>query len=165
MAKRKNKKQSGFLAKLGAIAVILAVGVFAADYLDIFTIDDWKELLDSKTVSTAEEEAEVHFIDVGQGDCSLVISEGKTLLIDTGEKEYAQDVCDYLKEHDVDKLDYMLLTHPHSDHMGGASYIVDNVDIEHIIIPKVPDDMTPKVPYKRSEQGSETYSRRAGQNI
>lgn len=143
MAKRKNKKQSGFLAKLGAIAVILAVGVFAADYLDIFTIDDWKELLDLKTVSTAEGKAEVHFIDVGQGDCSLVISEGKTLLIDTGEKEYAQDVCDYLKEHDVDKLDYMLLTHPHSDHMGGASYIVDNVDIEHIIIPKVPDDMTP----------------------
>ncbi|MGN1481026.1 ComEC/Rec2 family competence protein [Porcipelethomonas sp.] len=143
MAKRKNKKKSGIFAKIGAFIIILAVGLAAADYLDIFTLSDWKEFFGSETVSVAGGEAEVHYINVGQGDCSLVLSEGKSLLIDTGEKEYAQTVCDYLDQHDVNTIDYMLLTHPHSDHMGGASYIIDNTDVKNIIIPKLPDDMTP----------------------
>lgn len=134
------EKKVGGIALLTAVAVI---GAVAAHYFGIFTLDDWKELINIEKTSHAEGEAEVHFIDVGQGDCTLVISDGKTMLIDTGEKEYAESVCSYLEEQNVDKIDCMVLSHAHSDHMGGASVIVDSIDIGKIIVPKMPDDMTP----------------------
>lgn len=140
MAKTKSKKKvtGSFLA----VVLIVAVGLVAAHFLDIFTLDDWKSLLGISDSST-EETAEVHFIDVGQGDCELVISQGEALLIDTGEKENAQAVCEYIREQGIDTIKYMLLTHQHSDHMGGASEIINSMEVENIIIPKLPEDMTP----------------------
>lgn len=141
MAKSKKKKINGI--GLAIIPVIVA-GVIAAHFLGIFTLDDWKKLLGySDAPNLAEGTAQVHYIDVGQGDCSLVVSNGEALLIDTGEKENAQKICRYMKEQGVDSIKYMLLTHQHSDHMGAASEIIDSFDVENIIIPKLPDSMTP----------------------
>lgn len=64
---------------------------------------------------------EIHFIDVGQGDCSLVVCDGKAMLIDGGESSESSKVYAYLKSHGVDHLDYMVATHAHSDHIGGLS--------------------------------------------
>lgn len=64
---------------------------------------------------------EIHFIDVGQGDCSLVVCDGKAMLIDGGESSESSKVYAYLKAHDIDHLDYMVATHAHSDHVGGLS--------------------------------------------
>lgn len=141
MAKTKSKKKvtGSFLA----LVLIIAAGLVAAHFLDIFTLDDWKSLLGISGFSEAEETAEVHFIDVGQGDCELVISDGEALLIDTGEKENAQAVCEYIRGQGIDNIKYMLLTHQHSDHMGGASEIINSMEVENIIIPKLPEDMTP----------------------
>lgn len=141
--KRTKKIKGGFAGRFFASVAVIAIGLVAAHFLDIFTIDDWKELLGKSTAVHTEGTAEVHFIDVDQGDCSLVISDGKTLLIDTGEKEHAQKVCEYMRKNDVEKIDYMLLSHQHSDHMGGASEIINSIDVENIIIPKLSDDMTP----------------------
>lgn len=140
MAKRKNRKKVGGLA---SVIAVVAAGLAAAHFLNIFTINDWKQLVGYKTHVHTEGTAEVHFIDVGQGDCSLVISGDSTLLIDTGEKEYAGEVCEYLEKQNVDCIDYMMLSHPHSDHMGGASVIIDSIEVKNIIIPRLPDDMTP----------------------
>ena len=60
-------------------------------------------------------------IDVGQGDCSLVLCDGKTMLIDGGESSESSKVYAYLKAHGIDHLDYMIATHAHSDHIGGLS--------------------------------------------
>ncbi len=141
MAKTKGKKtmKTGGLA--AAVTIIIA-GIIAAHFLDIFTLDDWKQLFGKQT-AVAEGEAQVHFIDVGQGDCTLVISGEDSLLIDTGEKENAEKICQYMKKNGVDSLDYMLLTHPHSDHMGGASDIIKSIEVENVILPRVSDDMTP----------------------
>ena len=86
---------------------------------------------------------EIHFIDVGQGDCSLIMWEGASVLIDCGEKEYADDVLDYLDEKGVDRLDYVIATHPHSDHMGGMSEIISDVEIGRVIAPKITAELTP----------------------
>ena len=64
---------------------------------------------------------EIHFIDVGQGDCSLVLCDGKAMLIDGGESSESSKVYAYLKAHGIDHLDYMVATHAHSDHIGGLS--------------------------------------------
>ena len=75
----------------------------------------------------------VHFIDVGQGDCTLLESDGKFVLIDAGEKEYENTVCAYLKENGVKTIDYVIATHPHSDHCGGLTMVIDTFDCKNFI--------------------------------
>lgn len=140
MAKRKNNKNHGAWAIV--IAALIAIGIYAANRFELFEEKTWKSLFDSES-NSAEADLEVHFIDVGQGDCSLILSEDKAILIDTGEKENGELICNYLSEHNVSNIDCFLLTHPHSDHMGAASYIIDNMEVKQIIIPKVSDDMVP----------------------
>lgn len=86
---------------------------------------------------------EIHYIDVGQGDCSLIKWEGAAVLIDCGERENADKVLDYLKEQGVEKLDIIIATHPHSDHIGAMGDIISGIDVERVIAPKVSSDMTP----------------------
>lgn len=63
---------------------------------------------------------EVHFIDVGQGDAALIQTpEGQNILIDAGIKSAGQKVVSFLKEKDVGKIDMVIATHPHADHIGG----------------------------------------------
>ncbi|NQT95839.1 MAG: MBL fold metallo-hydrolase [Candidatus Omnitrophica bacterium] len=72
----------------------------------------------------------VHFIDAGEGDAILIKTEpGQSLLIDTGNLITGRRVCDYLKENGVEKLSYLILTHPHLDHIGGAFYVLQEYDV------------------------------------
>ena len=80
---------------------------------------------------------------MGQGDCSLIKWEGAAALIDCGEAEYADTVLNYLKNQGVEKLDYIIASHPHSDHMGGMSEIIENVEVGKVIAPRVSAEMTP----------------------
>ena len=64
---------------------------------------------------------EVHFVDVGQGDGALVLCDGHAMLIDGGEAAASSKIYAYLKNHQVDYLDYIIATHAHSDHIGGLS--------------------------------------------
>ena len=75
----------------------------------------------------------VYFIDVGQGDCTLIESAGRFMLIDSGETEYADTVLDFLHSRGVEKLTYVIATHPHSDHVGGLRKIINAIDTENFI--------------------------------
>lgn len=75
----------------------------------------------------------VHYIDVGQGDAVLIESNKKYMLIDTGENK--KTVSNYLKKQKVKKLDYLILTHPDSDHIGGAATVIKNYSIGKVIMP------------------------------
>jgi len=80
----------------------------------------------------------VHFIDVGQADSILIQdSGGSTMLIDAGNNEDADLVVNYLKEHGIDKLDYVIGTHPHEDHIGGLDAVINTFNIGKVIMPKV----------------------------
>lgn len=86
---------------------------------------------------------QVHFIDVGQGDCQLVVTSSETVLIDCGEREYYERVIDYIKNLGIGRLDYVVVTHPHTDHMGGMSYIIDEFDVGTVIMPKIQESVMP----------------------
>ena len=78
----------------------------------------------------------VHFIDIGQGDAVLIQTpEDEFMLIDSGEYEYNDKLAKYLRDLDVKAFKYVIFTHPHSDHIGSAAYIVGNYDIETLIMP------------------------------
>ena len=97
--------------------------------------------------STPEGSAQVkvHFIDVGQGDCTLVMSRGEAMLIDSGERDDSDRVIKYLKEQGVTKLSCIIVTHPHTDHMGEMPDILKAFKTDKFIMPKVPDNMLPTI--------------------
>lgn len=78
----------------------------------------------------------VHYLDVGQGDSTLIHTKDAAMLIDAGDRGYGSGIVDYIKEQDIDKLDYLILTHPHADHIGGAVEVINAFDIDKIIMPK-----------------------------
>lgn len=87
--------------------------------------------------TAAENGLQVHFIDVGQGDSILAESNGHFMLIDAGENDQADTVIRYLKQAGVTSLDYVIGTHPHSDHIGGLDKVIDEFTIGKIILPPV----------------------------
>lgn len=80
----------------------------------------------------------VHFIDVGQGDCTFIeLPNGQTMLIDAGESDDGDDIIDYINnifEHD--EIDYVVATHPHEDHIGGMAEVISNFDIGTMYMPE-----------------------------
>ena len=86
-------------------------------------------------ISTGNE-LKVHFIDVGQGDSILVQFKDKNLLIDAGPRSSSNDLWKYLKGINLTKLDYVVATHPHEDHIGGMPEIIKNFEIGEFYAPK-----------------------------
>ena len=84
--------------------------------------------------SDADKEMEVHFIDVGQADSTLIKVDGHAMLIDCGADDTGTKLQNYLVKHDVKKLDYLVLTHPDSDHIGGADVIITKFDIDKVFM-------------------------------
>ena len=78
----------------------------------------------------------VYYIDVGQGDSSLIRYKNKIILIDTGgnyHKELYKDSIQFFKSIGVKKIDYLILTHGDFDHMGEAINLVNNFKVEKVI--------------------------------
>ncbi len=82
---------------------------------------------------------EVHYLDVGQGDGSLIIDNvtDTVILIDAGQRENADHVLDVLDELGIDEIDYVVGTHPHSDHIGGLIKVLETVPVKNVVMPEV----------------------------
>ena len=93
------------------------------------------------------DELSVHYIDVGQGDSIYITSGDEGMLIDCGESGDTDRVISYLDNMGVSKINYVVGTHPHSDHMGGMSKIVEHFEIGEMIIPHIDDSDTPTTKY------------------
>ena len=82
----------------------------------------------------------MHTIDVGQGDSILIIQEDKTMLIDAGTRANGEEVLEYLKNLGITKIDVLVGTHPHDDHMGGMAEIIKNFEIGELYAPDNSND-------------------------
>ena len=77
----------------------------------------------------------VHYIDVGQGDAILIqTSKGENVLIDGGDRwnSVADKLLAYLQEHGVEKIDAIISTHPHADHIGGLTAVINRFPVEAV---------------------------------
>ena len=79
----------------------------------------------------------IHYIDVGQGDSILIQQGSSNMLIDTGTNASTSSLIAYLKSQNINKINYLVLTHPHEDHIGGADAVIKEFDIGTVYMPKV----------------------------
>lgn len=88
----------------------------------------------SGSIQEEEELLEVHFLDIGQGDSTLVKCGGQAMLIDAGVDGVGTQIQNYLTKQGVEKLDYLILTHPDSDHIGSAAVVVNKFEIDKVFM-------------------------------
>lgn len=84
--------------------------------------------------AAGSDEMKVHFIDVGQGDATLITCGGHAMLIDSGDDTKGTAIQNYLKKQNIKKLDYLILTHPDADHIGGAPVIITKFEIDKVFV-------------------------------
>jgi len=129
------------LVKKLITTIIALVIVFVAS---LFGIDLTGEIPNETTTPTHQEVSQpvqnvegqliVHMIDVGQADCFLLVQDGMTAMVDCGTRSSGKDAVAYLKELGITKLDYVIGTHPHDDHMGGMYDVITNFEVGTVII-------------------------------
>lgn len=135
---KKNKKISKWKIILSSVLLcVLVVALIFADKLEILI--GYKKVLESHQTTIDEinlANYSVSYIDVGQGNSAFIeLPDGKNVLIDGGDTEYGEVVGEFLKERNVNKIDYMIASHADSDHIGGLNYILDNYEVENIYRP------------------------------
>lgn len=142
----KNKKTS----KLGILVILillLAFGIFKENS-DIIDNEPNSEKIRATEVIENELKKDdeavfknkllVHFLDVGQGDCELVcLPSGKVMLIDAGDNGEESIITRYLDKLGIKRIDYLVATHPHADHIGGMEEIIKGYEIGEIYMPRV----------------------------
>ena len=89
-------------------------------------------------INTNNDLLKVHYLDVGQGDSIFVeLPNNETMLIDAAESYQSENIINYLKNLNYQKIDYVIGTHPHTDHIGGLIDIINTFEIGKIFMPKV----------------------------
>ena len=148
MAKRKKKISPVFLI-LFCILIIACLLITASSYklLPDF-IPSWESLLGASRSSNQIDfddslTTKVHFVDCGQGDCEVIISDNIVTVIDTGPKSSADKVFEYIKGLDIKRIDNLVLTHPHEDHIGGAVKLIENFEIGKIYMSRPKENTAP----------------------
>lgn len=134
----------GNTKKFVTISIILLVVIFAftIEFLDKKNGGAWKNtyknlgLIDDYS-EMPESELAVYFLDVDQSDCSILMNSGKVLMIDTGTPDQVPKIREALQSLGITKIDYLIITHQHDDHMGGAAEIIENYEVANIIMPKL----------------------------
>lgn len=97
---------------------------------------DKQELAEGKPVVSGTLKA--HFINVGQADSILVqLPSGQNILIDGGNNDDGNLVVNYLKQQGVKRLDHVIGTHPHEDHIGGLDIAIKSFDVGEVYLPRV----------------------------
>ncbi len=87
-----------------------------------------------------EGEVQIHVIDVDQADSILIRSPDGNILIDTGTNDSEADLKAYLDACKIKKIDYLICTHPHYDHIGGADMVIEKYDVEKVLVTYMNDD-------------------------
>ena len=103
-------------------------------------VQSGQEAAKAPDTSKPEGTLEVHYIDVGQGDATLIKCGSHAMLIDGGNNNKGTTVQLYLKKQGVESLDYVIGTHPDADHIGGLDVIVYKYNCDTVIMPDYEKD-------------------------
>ena len=120
--------------KLLKLLIVFVAGIIYLLSSKYFEYKNRSSIIDSK-VAEHDKYNTVHFLDVGQGDCTLFETfDGKFAVIDTSHEGSSDKIISYLNDIGVEEIEYLILTHPHSDHIGGGDNILESFRVNNIIM-------------------------------
>lgn len=136
-AKQKNKEKKLAMGLVGLLLVVALTALLVA----VPQVKDW--LWQISGIGPAEmppptgsaSTVAVHIIDVGQGDAALLSADGEFALLDAGPPEGTDVLLSYLQNAGVQRLRYVVMTHPHADHIGGMQAVIERFDVGLVVLP------------------------------
>ena len=145
MSRRKKGKQK-LIGSIVAIIILMIAGIFGLNNENINKLLG----IENNTNNNAQEQEittsslpvdgnlNIYFIDVGQADSILITNNNSSMLIDAGNNEDGEEVVNFIKDKGIIKLDYVVGTHPHEDHIGGLDDVINSdLEIDNIYMPKI----------------------------
>lgn len=118
------------------VFVFVILYTFLSGDLEETTIERNKEEKNQgKIEKVLNETLEVHFLDVGQADSILILTEDKAGLIDAGNSSDGDDIVNYIKNLGITTLDFVVGTHPHEDHIGGIDEVINSFNVGKYYMP------------------------------
>lgn len=123
-------------------------GLFSGLFMALLLLQPFSDSLQAD----AAKKLTVSFIDVGQGNASLIQYKGKNVLIDTGEEASYQKLKSYLKKKNVSVIHNMILTHYDSDHMGSADLVIDDFQVKKVSVSAYENDKKKTLQVKELNQ-------------
>lgn len=124
---KKDTKQKAILG-----IVLLIVIILCAVYVQLNNTNTANKYND---ININSEQLNIFFFNVGQADSSLIMYNGKTILIDAGNISDGKEILKFLNAKGIQQIDYLIGTHIHEDHIGGIIDIVNNIQVEKIFMP------------------------------
>jgi competence protein ComEC len=112
-------------------------------FVDPATLESLSQSLSSSQEEPADpavKEFKVYFLNVGQGDSSLIICDGHTMLIDGGPSSQSDTVYSFLETRSISHLDYIVATHPDEDHIGGLAGALNYATVGKALSSVLSDD-------------------------
>lgn len=137
---RKNPNAYNFSLnkKILFYAVVIVLAIILSFALNKKWNSNYKDtgLIQNVPVTDGSELA-IYYLDVDQSDCTIICNNNKVLMIDTAMPSETDTVRETLQSLGISKIDYLIITHQHDDHMGGATTILQNYQVDNIIMPKL----------------------------
>ena len=131
------KKQKKFVAYTIVIAII-GIIVYTLAFSGVASISEIKNVFGViDGVKPVDSDFAVYYLDVGQSDCTIVVCDDEVLMIDCGTYNQLSTIRQSIHTLNIDKIDYMVVTHQHDDHMGSAIDLLDDLTIENFIMPRL----------------------------
>ncbi len=144
---QKERRKTFVISLLCIVALIISI-------LELFGVTNWHKVnvftraVDG--IKVADTDFAVYYLDVDQSDCSIIVCDGKVMVIDTGSYPQLAEIQEALYALEVEVIDYLVVTHQHDDHMSCAERIIEIYDVKNIIMPKLSEENT---------VNTETYTR------
>lgn len=149
MAKRKSSRRRRKInltpfqtVVFSLVGLCLVLGLWVSAAGEVGAAPTWQEiytavgLADPLPAADLPENTDaVHFIDVGQADATLLQSGGEYCLVDAGDTDSEQKLMEYLEQRGVTRLKLLVMSHPHADHIGSMTAVLEKLEVEQVLLP------------------------------
>ncbi len=130
------KQQKAFIILI--FASILACILFILNSTHIASYNDVKRFVGAiDGVNPRDSDFAIYFLDVGQGDCTIIKCNDKVMMIDCSTYNHVNTIRQSIKTLEINTIDVMVITHQHDDHMGSATKILNDITVKNFIMPRL----------------------------
>ncbi len=120
------------------VALFISCTLIMLDISNIASYNDVKRYIGAiDGVSPKESNFAIYFLDVGQGDCTIIKCNDKFMMIDCSTLNQINTIRQSMMTLEIDTIDFMVITHQHDDHMGSATKIINDVTVKNFIMPRL----------------------------